>query len=245
MPAEILYYLATGALAGFAAGLLGVGGGLIIVPVLYTVFGYLGFDSAHLMHLAHHRKRAVLWPVFTLLAPGILVGAWLGGMIAARLDTTILKPVFGVFELFVAIHLLRRAVPVLHRYSIGRIKAFFGGNVIGGVSAIVGIGGGTLTVPFLAWHNVAMRNAVATSAACGLPIAIAGTASYIVTGIGVTGLPDHAVGYVYLPAFALIVLTSFLFAPLGARAAHALPEPMLKTGFGLFLLAVSAKMLLF
>jgi uncharacterized membrane protein YfcA len=115
--------------------------------------------------------------------------------------------------------------------------------LIGNISAIVGIGGGSLTVPFLHWHKIAIRNAIATSAACGLPIALFGTASFVYAGWNIDTLPEHTIGYVQLTAFSLIAITSFLFAPLGAKAAHIIPEKNLKKGFALFLLLVSAKML--
>ncbi len=257
----IFYYLITGAFAGFSAGLLGVGGGLIIVPVLYFVFAAQGIEQAHLMHmalatslativftsisstLAHHKKQAVLWPLVWLIAPGIVLGAWAGGMVAADLDSDILKPVFGVFELIIAVYLLTKATPRQHHTLINKVTAGIGGITIGFISAIVGIGGGSMTVPFLHWHNIAMRNAVATSAACGLPIAITATAAFIYAGWQVEIISGPALGFVHLTAFALIVITSFSFAPLGAKVAHAIPEPVLKTGFGLFLLLLSGKML--
>lgn len=255
---DTLLYLLTGAFAGFAAGLLGIGGGLIIVPVLYFVFSAQSFPPQHVMHmalatslatiiftsisstLAHHKKQAVLWPLVWLLAPGIVIGAWLGGSAAARLDTSVLKPVFAVFELLVAIQLLRQSGVSRRQTRLASFHGLAGGTVIGFVSAIVGIGGGTLTVPFLHWHNVSMRNAVATSAACGLPIAAFATGSYIFAGSDAGGLPEPSWGYVFLPAFGSIVIASFVFAPLGAKVAHWLPENTLRTGFGLFLLALGA-----
>ncbi len=257
---DALLYLLTGAIAGFAAGLLGVGGGLIVVPVLYFVFSAQGMDPAIVMHsalatslatiivtsisstLAHHKKHAVLWPLVWRLTPGIAIGAWSGAMLAARLDTTMLKPVFAVFELLVALHLLRRALPKQHCSTLKTASAGLGGLVIGFVSAIVGIGGGTLTVPFLHWHNIAMRQAIATSAACGLPIAVVATAAYIVSGWQ-AALPAPSLGFVHLPALSFIVPTSYLAAPLGAHLAHWLPEKQLQTGFALFLLLLGVKML--
>lgn len=262
MPSDVILYLLTGSFAGFAAGLLGIGGGLIIVPILYFVFASQGIEQSHLMHMAlatslatiiftsisssfaHHKKQAVVWSTVFLLAPGICTGAWTGGIIASYLNTDILKPVFGVFEFLVALHLLGNIRTKQHVLLIKPIKATIGGLLIGNVSAIVGIGGGTLTVPFLHWHKFKIRNAIATSAACGLPIALFGTASYIVAGWGINTLPEQTLGYVELSAFASIVIASIIFAPLGAKAAHIIPERTLKTGFGLFLLLLSAKMLL-
>ncbi|MCW8831375.1 MAG: sulfite exporter TauE/SafE family protein, partial [Gammaproteobacteria bacterium] len=154
-----------------------------------------------------------------------------------------LKPAFGVFELFVAVHLLSNKQGQQHAVTLSRIKSSLGGFIIGIVSAIVGIGGGTLTVPFLHWHNIAMRNAVATSAACGLPIAVFGAASYIYTGWSINNLPEQTLGYVHLPAFAFIIITSFLFAPVGAKLAHRLPENTLRKGFAVFLMLIGLKML--
>ncbi|MDH5710265.1 MAG: sulfite exporter TauE/SafE family protein [Gammaproteobacteria bacterium] len=257
---EILLYLATGIFAGLASGLLGVGGGLIIVPVLFFIFSAQNLPAEHIMHMAlatslatiivtsisstraHHKKHAVLWPVFLLLAPGICLGAWLGGIAASAMPTNLLKPAFGIFELFVAIHMLWNRQSRQHNTSINKIKSAAGGFVIGAISALVGIGGGTLTVPFLHWHSIAIRNAIATSAACGLPIAIFGTASYIYTGWSIDDLPQQTLGYVHLQAFALIIATSFIFAPVGARLAHQLPEAALKKGFALFLILIGLKL---
>ena len=257
---DYLLFMATGVFAGVASGLLGVGGGLIIVPVLFFIFNAQGIASEHVMHMAlatslatiiitsissayaHHKKQAVLWPMVLLLTPGILLGAWSGGRIASELDTNILKPIFAIFELLVAIHLLSGISGNTHTTPINKIKTYIGGFIIGLLSAIVGIGGGTLTVPFLHWHNITMRNAVATSAACGLPIAVAATASYIYSGWSIQSLPQPSLGYVHLTAFAFIIVTSVVFAPVGAKLAHWLPETLLRKVFGGFLLVVALKM---
>ncbi len=259
-------YCLTGAFAGFAAGLLGIGGGLIIVPVLFFIFSSQGYEQQYLMHmalatslatiivtsisstLAHHKKRAVLWPTVILLSPGICLGAWFGASFAAQLDTAILKPVFGLFEIFVAFLMFSQYQSKTHQRTIKTSNGFIGGGIIGAVSAIVGIGGGTLTVPFLHWHQINIKNAIATSAACGLPIAIFATASYVFSGWKLTGnIPhaqEHMFGYVQLHAFLLIAVCSFLFAPLGAKLAHTIPDILLKRIFSLFLLLLGLKMLL-
>ncbi len=259
---EIILYLFTGAVAGLSAGLLGIGGGLIIVPILFFIFSNQPVPPEHVMHMAlatslatiivtsisstwaHHKRGAVLWPVVFNLSPGIIIGAWLGALFASTLASNILRPVFGVFELLVAIHLLVNYKPDKHTTSISRTKSITGGAVIGSISSIVGIGGGTLTVPFLLWHNISIRNAVASSAACGFPIAVAGTIAYIISGWNATGLSSYNLGYVSLPAFALIIITSIVTAPAGAGLAHKLPEKTLRIFFALFLLALSFKMLL-
>jgi len=260
---EILLYLFTGAVAGLSAGLLGIGGGLIIVPILFFIFSSQSVPAAHVMHMAlatslatiiitslssaraHHKRGAVLWPLVLSLSPGILIGAWLGATFASSLTSDILKPVFGIFELLVAIHLLINYKPDTHSSSISTATSTIGGIVIGSMSSIVGIGGGTLTVPFLLWHNISIRNAVASSAACGFPIAVAGTAAYIVNGWSAEGLPAYTLGYVSLSAFAIIIITSMIAAPAGAALAHKLPEKTLRTFFALFLLALATRMLLF
>jgi len=262
----LVLYLVTGAFAGTASGLLGVGGGLIIVPVLYFVFSAQGLPEQSLMHLAlatslatiivtsisstraHHKRQAVLWPVVARLAPGILLGAWLGGMLAAHISSATLKPMFGIFELLVAVYMLSQYKPTRHSTQISSTRSGGGGLVIGAISALVGIGGGSLTVPFLLWHGVGMRSAVASSAAVGLPIAVSATLAYIFSGwqlrFVAQGVVEPTLGYVHLAAFASIIATSFVFAPLGAKLAHYLPETTLRRVFALFLCAIAFKLIL-
>lgn len=258
----LLFYLTLGLFAGVMAGLLGVGGGLIIVPTLAWIFHHQQVDDAIVMHLAigtslativvtsissvraHHRRGAVLWPIFWRLTPGIVVGAWLGAAIADALPSAVLSKVFAVFVLTVAAQMGFGAKPAPHRELPGTAGMLTAGGVIGAVSAIVGIGGGSLTVPFLTWCNIAIRQAVATSSACGLPIALAGALGFVVTGLNAAGRPDWSLGYVYGPALVGITLTSMLSAPLGAKLAHTLPTEMLKKVFAAFLTLVGVKMLL-
>ena len=260
---EWLIYLALGAFAGTLAGLLGVGGGLVIVPVLASVFAAQGIDAGVIMHLAigtslativftaissvraHHRRGAVQWRLMRQLVPGIVVGAWLGAMAADLLPTTALRSIFGVFELLIAAQIGFALLPEGHRELPRRLGMGVAGAVIGGVSAIIGIGGGSLTVPFLAWCSVDVRQAVATSAATGLPIAVAGALGFVAAGWDAVHLPAGSFGFIYLPALAGIVLTSVLCAPLGARFAHTLPTATLKRIFALFLLVLGVHMLFF
>jgi uncharacterized membrane protein YfcA len=254
-------YLAVGAFAGLLAGLFGVGGGLVIVPVLAFVFRAQGVDAAVLMHLAigtslativftslasvhaHHRRGAVLWPVFARLVPGIVLGAWLGAAVADALPGMALRRVFGIFELVVAAQLALDLRPAPHRGLPGPFGTAIAGAVIGAVSAIVGIGGGTLTVPFLTWCNVAMKNAVATSAAAGLPIALAGAIGFLAAGWGEPSRPAGSTGYLYWPALLGIVAASMPMAPFGARLAHSLPGALLKRIFAGFLALLGIAML--
>ncbi len=258
---ELGLYLILGAFAGTMAGLLGIGGGLIIVPALAAIFVSQNLPGDIIMHLAlgtslativvtslssirtHHSHHAVLWPIVRQLAPGILIGAWLGGWLAGQMTTAWLKPIFGIFELLVALHLLSGKQVEEHKNLPGPVVMNSAGGLIGMISAIVGIGGGTLTVPFLVWNGTAIRKAIATAAACGLPIAVSGALSYAVVGWGLPQLPEHTLGYIHLPAFLGIIITSALFAPLGARLTHRLPVQSLKKIFAFFLLLVAAKLL--
>lgn len=258
---ELAIYLVLGASAGLLAGLFGVGGGLIIVPVLAWTFTAQGVDASVIMHLAigtslasiwltsvmsiraHHARGAVNWILVRRLVIGIVIGALLGAAIADQLPTPVLKRIFGVFEVLVAAQMLLVSRYQAHFNLPGRSGFAIAGTVIGAVSAIIGIGGGTLTVPFLIWCRVPMIQAVATSAACGLPIAIAGAFGFIVTGWQVEQLPVWSTGYLYWPAWLGIVLASSVTAGLGARLAHRLPAARLRQLFALLLLGMGIKML--
>lgn len=255
-------YLAVGSVAGLLAGLLGVGGGLVIVPALVWVFHGNGIAPSVVVHLAvgtslatiivtsissiqaHHRRGAVRWELVAQLTPGIVLGAWLGAALADALPTLWLQRVFAGFVIMVGLQMLLGAHAEARRQLSGKPGMFLVGGVIGMVSAVVGIGGGSLTVPFLNWCGVHMRNAVATSAACGLPIAVAGAIGFVVAGWGDIALPEGTTGFVYWPAFVGISIASFLLAPLGARLAHSLPLPILRRVFAALLLAVGSKMLI-
>lgn len=258
---EWLGYGALGAFAGLLAGLLGVGGGLVIVPVLALIFHQAGMTPSVIMHMAigtslativftslssvwaHHRHGAVMWTAFRDLTPGIVFGAMLGAMVADSLPSDSLKTFFGLFELMVALQMGLNILPSPKFGLPGAVGMGVAGGVIGMVSAIVGIGGGTMTVPFLQWCHVSMRQAVATSAACGLPIALTGAVGFLITGWGEAAIPEAGTGYIYWPAFLGIVAASIVFAPLGARLAHWLPAPLLKRFFSLFLALLAMGML--
>ncbi|GAB1391973.1 sulfite exporter TauE/SafE family protein [Rhodocyclaceae bacterium] len=253
-------YLILGAVAGFFAGLLGVGGGAIMVPVLALMFAAQGFPEAHLMHLAlgtslativftsisslraHHRHGAVQWPIVRAIAPGILIGTFLGAQLASVMPTRPLAIFFTVFMSYVAFQMLANIKPKPARQLPGPLGMFAVGNGIGTISALVAIGGGSLSVPFMTWCNVKMHHAIGTSAAIGLPIAVAGTLGYLVGGHGAIGLPAGSFGYIYLPALAACVAMSMLTAPLGAKAAHQLPVATLKKIFAGVILLLLAKM---
>ncbi|MFH0784078.1 MAG: sulfite exporter TauE/SafE family protein [Pseudomonadota bacterium] len=254
-------YCAVGGVAGILAGLLGIGGGLVIVPMLVYVFEISNIPHELIMHLAlatsmasimftsissfmaHHRRGAVHWDVVKKIVVGILTGTFLGSCFASSLSTNFLKIFFVIFLYFVATQLLINKKPKGGRELPGMAGMFAVGNIIGAVSSFVGIGGGTLSVPFMLWCNIKVHNAIGTSAAIGLPIAVAGTVGYIYGGWNVAALPPYSVGYVYLPGLVGIAAASVLTAPLGVKLAHSLPVDKLKRVFSLLLLVVATKML--
>jgi uncharacterized membrane protein YfcA len=257
----ILILLIMGAGGGFAAGLLGVGGGMVLVPFVTMVFTARGFPPQVVVHMAiatalatimftslssvraHHLHGAVRWPIVWQLAPGIVAGSWVGPWLAKQLDTALLALVFSLFVAFSATQMLLNRKPKPSR-ELPPPPAMFGvGAAIGTVSGIVGAGGGFLSVPFMSWCNVKMHNAVATSAALGFPIALSGTLSNMVFGWNEPGLPAWSVGYIYLPALLVIATASVVMAPLGARAAHRMPVDKLKRIFAIILYLLAGYML--
>lgn len=259
---ELSIYLLTGAVVGFLAGLLGIGGGLVIVPVLTSALFYFT-GSEHAVHMAiatslatilitsfssvrtHHQHNAVRWDVFKLLALGVLVGAFIGGWASQYFTGRQLAVIFGILELLIAVNMLMAKKPNPSRTLPGFWANSFVGILIGKFASIVGIGGGTLTTPYLVWNNISMHQAIATSAAISLPVAAAGTIGYILAGLNLQDLPALSSGYVYWPAFFGIIASSIFFAPLGAKMAHRLNPKPLKRFFGIFLLILAIKMLFF
>lgn len=253
--------LALGAMVGFLAGLLGIGGGMTLVPLLTILFAAERFPATHLVHMAvatstaamlftalssaraHQQKGAVLWPVVVAMGPGIVLGSLVGPQIASALPTRAFAAVFGAFTWFAATRML---IPKRTRAvrELPRKPALFGvGTGIGAVSSLLGAGGGFISIPFLERHNVNIRNAVATSAALGVPIAVVGTLGFILAGLRQPDLPRGSAGYVYLPAMAAIVVASTLVAPLGAALAHRWPAAKLRRAFAALLYALGAYML--
>jgi len=256
-----LWYPALGGVAGILAGLLGVGGGLLIVPILTFLFSAQQMPAPVILHLAlgtslasiiftsvaslraHHREGAVDWQVFRGVTPGILAGTLLGSWLAAQLSTRFLRGFFVAFLYYVALQMLLGVRPRPARRLPGGRGLFGVGSLIGGVSSLVGIGGGSMSVPFLIWCNVSVHDAIGTSAAIGLPIALAGAVGYAATGATASGLPPYSLGFVYLPALVGIAAVSVVTAPIGARLAHALPVTQLRRLFALLLVVVGTKML--
>ncbi|MEJ2383480.1 MAG: sulfite exporter TauE/SafE family protein [Xanthomonadales bacterium] len=256
----ILAYLMIGLLAGYLAGFLGIGGGFVVVPALTWLFLQNPETAPFAVHmavatslgtmlvtslssiLAHHRRRAIRWALVRALAPGLIAGAVLGALLADRLDGAALVRIVGIFAILAGLQLILGRKPTGEKTLPGQPAVSGVGVIIGGISSLIGIGGGALTGPWQMWHGVRAQNAVATSAACGYPIAIAGSLSFVALGLD-GGLPAGALGYVHLPAFAGISVASALAAPLGAATVHRLPAATVKRLFGVFLLLVGLRML--
>lgn len=256
-----LLYLGCGAFVGFFAGLLGIGGGMTLVPLLSIAFAAQQFSSAHILHLAlgtsmaailftsvaslraHHAHEAVLWPVVRGIAPGIIVGTLLGTVIAGFLPTRPLSIFFTAFVYLAATQMLVGLKPKGVRELPGKGGMFTVGGVIGGISSLVAAGGAVMTVPFLTYCNVKLHQAIGTSAAVGFPIAVAGTLGYIFNGLGKNPLPEYSIGFVYLPALTGVIVASTLMAPLGAKLAHRTKVNTLKKIFAFVLYLLATKML--
>lgn len=256
-----LSYPILGAVVGFFAGLLGVGGGGIMVPVLTTLFVAQGFPGESVVHVAlgtsmaaivmtsvaslraHHKHGAVRWDVVRQITPGILVGTFGATFIASRVASAPLAIFFACFMAYVSLQMLANIKPRPARSLPGAAGMSVAGVGIGGISALVAIGGGSLSVPFMTWCNVKVHHAIGTSSAIGLPIALAGTVGYLMNGWSTPGLPALSLGFIYLPALVLVSAVSVVTAPLGARLAHRLPVVTLRKIFAAVLLLLCAKML--
>ncbi len=254
-------YLALGAIVGLFAGLLGIGGGVIIIVGLLEIFKHLNFPESHLMHMAlgtsmasilfgsisslraHQQLESVDWSIVKGMAPGILVGGFLATFAAARAPSSVLKIIFAVFMLYTAAQMFMNVKPKRHRELPGGGGMLAAGTLIGAISSLIGVGGAAVSIPFMTWCNVTMHRAIGTAAAIGFPVALFGTIGYIVNGWHIPGLPDHSLGFVYLPACIAIVIPSALVAPYGARLSHKLPVATLKKIFGCLLLLLAGKII--
>jgi uncharacterized membrane protein YfcA len=252
-------YALTGLFAGFLAGYLGIGGGLVLVPVLSWLFSQdpatadmavqmavatslatMLFTSMSSL-LAHHKRGAILWSLVRQMTPGLLAGALLGSFIADRIGDIALGNVFGVFAIIVGLQMLRGSGQPGDRVLPGPLPVAGTGFGIGTLSSLLGIGGGSMTVPWLLWHGQQVRNAIATASACGYPIAIAGTVGFVF--LGETNSSSPALGYVHLQALVGVALFSVIGAPLGVAAVHRSSPLFAKRFFAVFLLIVAVKML--
>jgi uncharacterized protein len=257
-----LAYLLLGGVAGFLAGLFGVGGGLLLVPVLLMLFNARHFPAEHAMHMAlgtsmatilftsfasarkHHQHGAVNWQAVRNITPGILLGTTCGTLSAAFISPLGLGVFFALFVYFAAAQMLLETRPRPTRQLPGLAGMSLVGTITGWISSLVSIGGGTIAVPFLVWCNLSLRNAIGTSAAIGFPVAVGGTIGYIATGLGINPLPTPNLGFVYLPALLWVALASLVTAPLGARAAHRMNVRLLRKLFAILLAVLASKLLL-
>lgn len=261
-PLLIAQLVLLGLCTGFLAGLLGIGGGMLMVPFITIILSGQGVapDLAVKMAIAtsmativftsissvraHHKRGTVRWDIVKRLAPGIVLGSALASVgVFALLKGAWLALFFAAFVSFSATQMLLDKKPKPSRTLPGTAGQIGAGTVIGFLSGLVGAGGGFVSVPFMTWCNVAIHNAVSTSAALGFPIALANALGYVVAGQGVAGLPAGSLGYISLPALVVIATASVIMAPLGVRAAHALPVKSLKRVFASILYVLAAYML--
>jgi uncharacterized membrane protein YfcA len=257
--AQIAGLLGLGVCTGLLSGLLGIGGGMIMVPFVDAFLAHRGLPPEHSLRMAiatslatiaftsvssmraHHRRGGVRWDIVRRMAPGILCGSAVGAVVAAHLRTPLLLAWFGLFLAFTASQMLVDRKPRAERQLPGGAGLLAVGSVIGALSSVVGAGGAFITVPFLVWSRIAPAVAIGTSAACGFPIAIAGTSAYIISGWSLH-MPV-SLGYLHVPALLTISTASMLSAPRGAALAHRLPTVLLRRIFAFFLILLAAYML--
>lgn len=251
-----------GLCAGFLAGLLGIGGGMVMVPFITAILSGRGVGAELAVKMAiatsmativftsissvsaHHKRGAVRWDLVKSLAPGIVLGAAVASMgVFAVLKGSSLALLFAFFVGFSATQMFLDKKPTASRQIPGRVGLLGAGSFIGFLSGLVGAGGGFISVPFMTWCNVAIHNAVATSAALGFPIALANAAGYAISGNQVSNLPPYSLGYIWLPGLLVIASCSVMTAPFGAAAAHRLPVKKLKRVFASILYLLAAYML--
>ncbi len=259
---EVLtFYLLLGIGAGLLSGMLGVGGGQVVVPGLLYIFHLKGFDPGVAVHMAlgtslaaivitsissaisHHRRGSVTWELVRKLVPGIVIGAVVGGLMSGLFSAQVLRIAFGVFLLIFSVQMAFSLRPSPQRSLPGAFGTTATAGLIGWTSAIVGVGGGSMVVPFLAWCNVNIKSAVGTASACGAPLAFAGMIGFLVAGWHQPDLPLYSAGYIYLPAWLGISVCSLAFTPLGALISHKLPVDALKRVFSVFLAIAGIRVL--
>ncbi len=255
-----LIFLATGATAGLAAGYLGVGGGMVIVPALslYLQARFPGFTATTQIAVAtslasilatgtaavitHARHGFLLWMWVKIMAPGLVLGAVIGVLIADYISSKLLLYIFLAFALISGLRMIKGASDAHNTRKISKTTVGFSGVLIGAVSSMLGIGGGTLSVPLLSAMKLPIAQAVAIASAAGVVLASAGTTAFIITGMNTPDLPTGAFGYIYLPALLGITIASVFTAPLGARLVHKSRPEVVKRIFGVLLILVALRL---
>ncbi|QWD61979.1 sulfite exporter TauE/SafE family protein [Polynucleobacter sp. MWH-UH25E] len=258
---DILMLMLCGSISGFLAGLLGIGGGMILVPFMILVFNHLGFNQEVIVHMAiatgmatilfttssaiwaHHKHGSIDWKLVASLSPGMIFGGLIGGSeLFEALKTSWLSLFFAIFIVYTSIQMLLNKKPTAGRDLPGVIGLFSFGTFAGALASLVGAGGAFITVPFMLWCNVKPHTAMATSSGLGLPVSMAATLGYMYGSWGNPNLPSGSLGFVYLPAVACIVIVSIFTAPFGAKMARKLNVAQLKRVFGIMLFFLAAFM---
>lgn len=255
---ELFIFIVAGAFTGLSAGLLGIGGGLISVPAMIFLLPYFGVPSPLIMHMAiatslalivptsiisaysHSRKNAVVWSNVVMLLPGLLLGGGAGAYLVFFIQRETLQSIFAIFIFVIALHMLRaKPKNSIKEKTTSAKGAFFPAVIIGVISSLMGVGGGTMTVPYLVWRGVVLPKAIGTSAMCGLPIAV--SASLVFFSFQKGGVSDGEHAYIYLPGLTGLLIGALVFTPIGAMLAHRLNVVLLKRVFIILLLLVSLK----
>ena len=255
-------YLALGAFVGFFAGLLGIGGGAAMVPVLAFIYAAKGFDAGQVVHLAlgtsmatilftsvssvraHHGHGAVNWAMVKRMAPGIILGTFGGALLASVLDVRLLSVVFTLLIYYISAQMFFGKKPEAGALPISTTGLNISSALVGVISSLTATGGAALVVAWLVKRGIRVHEAIGTAAAIGWPLAAAGTAGYVITGLRQPALPEFSFGFVFLPGLAGIVIASMLLAPVGARLAHRTPGALLKKIFAAVLFTLATKMLI-
>jgi uncharacterized membrane protein YfcA len=260
----ILVLISLGLFVGIASGLLGIGGGGILVPAFTTLFLHFNLPKENVLHLAlgssmacilftsfssmraHQRNNNVVWQLVKVMAPFIILGTFLSTFLASYLSSKVLSMIFAAFMSYIALKMTlpKKTSVSSHQATNAELRAVSMG--IGAISALVSIGGGAVTVPYLTWRNIDVKKSIGTSAALGLPISIAGTLGYLVNGLtsNIHTSLQYTYGYIYLPALIFVAIPSFIVAPLGAKLTQTLPTNRIKMLFAILLIALSSKMLI-
>ena len=258
---EILLYFLLGTFSGVLAGLFGIGGGIIIIPTFFYIFSYLGFAEEILSHMvlgsslgvivfsslsstfSHHSKGAVNWKLIKVVVPSIVIGSSLGGITAGYLESSTLQGLVSLFLVVASFQLIFEFPPPSQNPKTNLVGPVIAGGGIGWLSGVFGIGGGIFSVPYFYHRGLTMMNAIGTSAACGIPIALAGSISYMVIGFENINLPSNSIGYIYLPATLIVGLMSSITAKYGVNIAHRMKQKKLRIAFAFLVMIMSLNLL--